>query len=92
MSLPVLKLDAGYEDLVYVDITFLNVHVTPTGAGLNEISWQSVSNKANRVEFTTQFPPTWTQLVNTNGTGQILRWVDPQAGATRRFYRVRVDY
>lgn len=91
-KVPVLSMNPDYEDLVYVDITLLNVHVVETATGQTEISWQSVSNKANRVEFTTQIPPVWTELTTMNGTGQLLRATDPDSRTGRRFYRVRVDY
>ena len=91
-AVPVLSDNPDYEDLVYVDITLLNVHVTTNPSGQQEISWNSVSNKLNRVEYTTQIPPAWTELTTTNGTGQLLRVVDPQPGISKRFYRVRVDY
>ena len=55
------------------------------------ISWQSVSNKLNRVEFTTRMPPVWTELTSTNGTGQFMQVTDPVVDPNR-FYRVRVDY
>ena len=90
-QLPVFKVPATYEDLLYVDITLLDVRVAPTSDGHAEVSWQSVSNKVNRVEFTAQFPPIWTELTRTNGTGDRLRIVDPEPGTSHRFYRVRVD-
>ncbi|MFO1500235.1 MAG: peptidylprolyl isomerase [Verrucomicrobiota bacterium] len=91
-EVPVRSPDPDYGDLLFVDVSLLDVHVRPTTEGLSEISWQSVSNKVNRVEFTPQFPPVWTELFTTNGTGSLIQYVDPQPGATNRFYRVRVDY
>jgi cyclophilin family peptidyl-prolyl cis-trans isomerase len=91
-TVPVLSREPGYEDLIYVDITLLNVQVTPRDDGLQEIAWRSVSNQVNRVEFTTQFPPVWQELVQTNGTGSEIRVLDPESSLNNRFYRVRVDY
>jgi cyclophilin family peptidyl-prolyl cis-trans isomerase len=89
---PVLSTTPTFNDLVYLDITLLNVQVAELTGGAKEISWQSVSNLVNRVEFTTQFPPQWQTLVSTNGTGQLIKITDSQSGNNERFYRVRVDY
>ena len=90
-TLPVLSSTPGLEDLVYVDITLLDVRIASQPAGAQTISWQSVSNKLNRVEFTTRMPPVWTELASTNGTGQLMQVTDPVVDPNR-FYRVRVDY
>jgi peptidyl-prolyl cis-trans isomerase A (cyclophilin A) len=81
-----------YDDLFYLDISLLNVQVRSTGDGAKEISWNSVSNLVNHVEFTTNLPPVWQTLVSTNGTSDTLRVVDSNSAGARRFYRVRVDY
>jgi cyclophilin family peptidyl-prolyl cis-trans isomerase len=95
-SVPVLSQNiANVQDLVnnliYVDITLLNVHVVRTARGLPQISWQSVSNKVNHVQFTTQMPPAWTNLATTNGTGSVVYVTDTGGTAADRFYRVTVD-
>ena len=89
--LPVLPLKTGGFELVYVDVTLLEVRVSATPAG-REISWNSVRGLTNRVEFTTEFPPVWTTLVSTNGSGERMLVSDPNSAAQQRFYRVRVDY
>lgn len=91
-AIPVLSMDPTYEDLVYIDISLLKVEVILTALGQPQISWQSVSNKVNHVEFTTRIPPAWTVLMSTNGNGQRLQTIDAAPGASNRFYRVRVDY
>ena len=80
------------KDLFYADVTLLNVKVRSVDDGAQEISWNSVSNKLNTVEFTTNFPPTWHSLTVTNGTGGALKFVDTSVTNSQRFYRVRVDY
>jgi cyclophilin family peptidyl-prolyl cis-trans isomerase len=80
-----------YSDLIYVDITLLNVQVAVTTNGSREISWTSVSNNLNYVEFTTNFPPVWTQFLSTKGNGSRFKATDATQGG-RRFYRVRVIY
>lgn len=81
----------NYNDLIYVDISLLNVQVKFTNS-LPEISWNSVSGKTNQVQFTTNFPPVWQTLLNTNGTGEALKFIDTGSGGTKRFYRVIVDF
>jgi cyclophilin family peptidyl-prolyl cis-trans isomerase len=92
-ELPVLAYVPGFEDLVFVDISLLQVQTMPTGTGEQVIRWQSVFDKTNHVEVTAQFPPTWTELFSTNGTGQRMEFTVPRAtDEWPRFYRVRVDY
>ena len=91
-ELPLLSTNATYDDLLYVDISLLSVQMRSTSAGDNEISWTSVSNKLNTVEFTTGFPPLWQSLTVTNGTGGTFEFVDSSGTNAHRFYRVRVDY
>ena len=79
-------------DLIYVDLSLLNVQVRPVGEGSREISWNSVSNKLNTVEFSTNLPPVWQSLTATNGTGETFKFVDSSTTTAQRFYRVRVDY
>ena len=79
-------------DLFYVDVSLLNVRVQSNPNGSREISWNSVSNLVNHVEFTTNLPPVWQTLASTNGTGGLLQVVDADPAGAQRFYRVRVDY
>ena len=81
-----------YNELLYVDITLLNVQVSRGTNGMREISWNSVNGRTNFVQFTTNFPPSWQTLVTTNGNGLTMRVTDDTAAAAGRFYRVRVDY
>jgi cyclophilin family peptidyl-prolyl cis-trans isomerase len=81
-----------YNELIYADLSLLNVQVQPVGDGSREISWNSVSNELNTVEFSTNFPPVWQSLSATNGTGETFKFVDSSATNAQRFYRVRVDY
>lgn len=91
-ELPVLSTNPTYNDLLYVDISLLNIRVASIGRGRREISWMSVSNKPNHVEFTTAFPAVWLALASTNGNGQTMKFVDSENTGPSRFYRVRIDY
>lgn len=81
----------NFNQLEYVDITLLNVQVTNVAGG-RQISWNSVTNRPNRIEFTTNLPPVWNSLFVTNATTNRVVYVDPAGNAQRRFYRVRVDF
>jgi cyclophilin family peptidyl-prolyl cis-trans isomerase len=80
-----------YNTLMFVDVTLLQVKVASVANG-REISWNSVSDRVNQVEFTTNFPPTWHSLVSTNGTGARVSVTDTNAAGPSRFYRVRADF
>ena len=91
-ELPITRNTTGptYNDLVYVDITLLNVRITDIGTG-KQIVWRSVKDKLNYVEFTTVFPPVWQSLATPTGTGNDMAVTDT-SGDAKRFYRIRVDY
>ncbi len=90
-QLPVLNAQPSYDDLIYVDISLLNVRVSAIN-GTRFITWNSVSNRLNSVEYTTVFPPVWQSLTNLTGNGTDRVFADLAADSARRFYRVRVDY
>jgi hypothetical protein len=76
---------------VFIDITLLQVAITPVSNGGKQISWNSAKSLTNIVEYTTNLPPVWNTLVTTNGTGAQMSVTD-NAVAPGRFYRVRVAY
>jgi cyclophilin family peptidyl-prolyl cis-trans isomerase len=90
-DLPLLYLPAVDTNLLFADITLLQVAVKPVAGGGKEISWNSATGMTNIVEFTTNLPPAWITLTRTNGTGARMTVVDSVA-SQRRFYRVRVTY
>jgi cyclophilin family peptidyl-prolyl cis-trans isomerase len=89
-ELPLLAPSVTESNLLYVDVSLLKVNVALTN-GAPEISWRSVIDRTNRVEFTTRYPPVWQTLTNQNGNGAVMRVIDSDALASTRFYRVRVD-
>lgn len=95
-SFPVLPVlysgtnDPRYVDLIYVDITLLQVAVTNTPAGDRTISWLSTSNWTQVVEYTDGFPPFWQELFRTNGHGLRQETTDADP-SPERFYRVRAE-
>jgi len=91
-ELPMLRTNRTYDDLIYVDISLLNVQVHELTNRTHRISWNSVAGRTNYVEFTTNLPPTWRSLLVTNGTGNPMSVVDVTTNAPKRFYRVRVNY
>jgi peptidyl-prolyl cis-trans isomerase A (cyclophilin A) len=92
-SLPLLTTNATYGDLLYVDVSLLNVRVRRLTNDTCRISWRSVDGKTNRVEYSNRLPPVnWQLLIATNGNGATFNVTDASTNAARRFYRVRVDY
>jgi len=90
-DLPFLRPSVVDTNLLFFDITLLQVAVKSLAGGGREISWNSATGLTNIVEFTTSFPPAWNTLALTNGTGARMTVVDDAATAGR-FYRVRVAY
>jgi cyclophilin family peptidyl-prolyl cis-trans isomerase len=90
-ELPLLSARGTAGDLIYADITLVNLEVSRTN-NAQQISWNSVTNRTNYVEFTTNFPPTWQALTNLVGDGSTTNVVDTATNSARRFYRVRVNY
>jgi cyclophilin family peptidyl-prolyl cis-trans isomerase len=93
-ELPLREPYVAENTILYVDISLLNVQIKRTN-NVQEISWNSVAGKTNRVEYTTTLPssvpPTWNLLIATNGNGGTIS-VRDLSGDSRRFYRVRVNY
>jgi cyclophilin family peptidyl-prolyl cis-trans isomerase len=90
-SCPLLRPAFVESNLVYVDISLLQVAIQPAAGGGQEISWNSATGLTNIVEFTTNLPPLWNTLVITNGTGARMAVVDSSI-APNRFYRVQVTW
>lgn len=80
-----------YDDLIYCDISLLDVAVSTVG-NARQISWTTVSNKVNYIEYTTNYPPVWQVLTNKAGNGSVMTINDSSTNLPRRFYRVRVTY
>jgi peptidyl-prolyl cis-trans isomerase A (cyclophilin A) len=93
-ELPVLKSFSGptieSDELVYVDVTALTIAIETTDAGARLISWNSVSNLINRIEYSTNQPPVWRTLMSTNGNGGWMQHLDGSGTNQWRLYRVRV--
>jgi cyclophilin family peptidyl-prolyl cis-trans isomerase len=93
-TLPLLQLHNSVvwdTNLVFIDITLLQVAVANLPGGTHQISWNSAAGMTNVVEFTTNLPPIWNTLIQTNGTGARISVTDATA-ASNRFYRVRIPY
>ena len=78
-------------NLLFMDISLLQIEVQPAVGGGEQISWNSPAAMTNVLEFTTNLPPIWATLVRTNGTGSRIAVVD-KPPVTQRFYRVRIEY
>lgn len=93
-ELPVIGTDhpsgIGPEDLIYVDVTTLNVAVEKMETGERAISWDSIPDVNNTVEYTTVLPPDWRTLETVNGDGERRTVTDGSTDGDARFYRVTV--
>ncbi len=89
-DLPLLKPVLSDTNFLFVDVSLLQVAISTNPDGGHVISWNSAAAMTNVVEFTTSLPPTWTELVRTNGTGNRIS-VNDNTSAGFRFYRVRVE-
>jgi peptidyl-prolyl cis-trans isomerase A (cyclophilin A) len=89
-DLPLLRPSLDSTNLLHVEITLLEVSISPSTGGAQRISWNSATDLTNIVEFTTSFPPVWTTLVRTNGNGSQIS-VQDNGGSSSRFYRIRVE-
>lgn len=93
-ELPVLKSFSGptieSDELVYVDVTALTIAIETSDAGARLISWNSVSNLVNRIEYSTNQPPVWRPLISTNGNGGWMQYLDSSGTNQWRFYRIRI--
>lgn len=89
-NVPALNVPPTFNDLVYVDITILRLQISKATNGL-AVSFNSVTNRTHRVQFTTNYPPVWQSLTNATGTGSRMTVVDTNIFPAR-FYRVKVDY
>jgi cyclophilin family peptidyl-prolyl cis-trans isomerase len=85
--------DLGYDDLVYVQLSFrrdLDVTLTRGPGGVRRISWNSVAGLSNVVDYTTNFS-TWITYSNVLGTGNRVQVTDTSADPAR-LYRVKLLY
>jgi cyclophilin family peptidyl-prolyl cis-trans isomerase len=92
LEVPLLCPSLEETNLVFVDVSLLTARVQADGASRPMISWRSVSNAVNVVEFATNQPPAWQVLASTNGNGSLFTVTDPGASEGVRFYRVRIDF
>lgn len=53
-----------FADLVFVDVSLLNVRISRTPTGAAEIRWNPVAGRTNTVEYTDAFPPVWKTLTH----------------------------
>ena len=79
-------------NLLFVDISVLNVAVTKLPSGSRQIAWVSATDATNYVEFTTKLPPVWQVLTNLIRPPSGINVVVDKSTDTRRFYRVRAAY
>lgn len=92
-TIPVLKANPTLADLIHTDISLpawpvARIELLPDG--VRRISWNSLSNLVNHVEYAEPAGGPLQLLVSTNGTGGTMLVLDA-APATSRIYRVRIE-
>jgi cyclophilin family peptidyl-prolyl cis-trans isomerase len=93
-ELPILSSQVDPNYFIYVDITVLSapkLQLALKADGSREISWTSLSNYVNRIEYTSEIPPVWQTLLSTNGTGKLVQIADKAPLRQQRFYRLRLE-
>ena len=90
-TLPLLHASLDDTNLVFIEVSVLQVSVTTLADGSRQISWNTAAGLTNILEFSTNLPPVWNTLLQTNGSGNLVSITDtaPEPG---RFYRVRVPF
>jgi peptidyl-prolyl cis-trans isomerase A (cyclophilin A) len=92
-ELPVLaSVEPTYEDLIYLEVSLLKVKLQRNRAGNQEIVWNSIAGRPNHIEYSDSLPPVWQTLTTIEGTGETIRFTDPNGSSGARFYRVRIEY
>jgi cyclophilin family peptidyl-prolyl cis-trans isomerase len=76
--------------LVYLDISLLTIQIAAKTNRTCDLSWNSVANMTNYVEYTTNLPPAWQPLFTTNGNGTAMKITETVTNKTPRFYRIRL--
>jgi cyclophilin family peptidyl-prolyl cis-trans isomerase len=89
---PVLTTNATVQDFVFVQILPVSLEIQTNTLGVREISWNSVSNRLQHLEYTTSLAGEWNSLMSTNGTGERVRFTEGTPRTQTRFYRIRVEY
>jgi cyclophilin family peptidyl-prolyl cis-trans isomerase len=83
-----------FPNFVYTDFSlpaWPRVTAQVNADGTRLLSWNSLSNFVNHVDFTTNLAVPWQTLVSTNGVGGTMQFLDTNAPAAGQFYRVRVQ-
>lgn len=91
MTRPATSIPA-YTDLFYTTFELLAAKIALNSLGERVITWDSVSNKVNTIEYSDVLPPVWNTLNFSLGTGEKMSFIDSQTDVARRFYRVKITY
>jgi cyclophilin family peptidyl-prolyl cis-trans isomerase len=79
-----------YDQLVYYIANFLTEQVTVTTNGSRQISWNSISELTNSVEYETSVGAPWNVLTNLVGTGTTVSVIDTNTTDAERLYRIHI--
>jgi cyclophilin family peptidyl-prolyl cis-trans isomerase len=79
-------------DLIYFTVSILTTRAQMLSNGVVQISWLSVANLTNNLEYSTNLPPDWRVLAGGVGDGFTTFFVNDSSTNQSRFYRVHVIY
>ena len=79
-----------YTNLIFLGVTELTIQANALTNGQRGLTWTSVLELTNRVEFSTGFTGTCQVLTNLVPTETSSTVIDPTEPVTDRLYRVRV--
>lgn len=91
-DLPLLHPTVWDTNLLFIDISLLQLNVKSLAGGSRQLSWNSPAGMTNILEYTTNFSSTWVKLAQTNGTGSQIIINDSAPAPGARSYRVRIPY
>jgi cyclophilin family peptidyl-prolyl cis-trans isomerase len=81
-----------YSELIYFNVRIVADPVVVSLGPNHELSWNSTAGQTNVIESAVTLPPAWQTVLQTNGTGGVMRYQVPPAPGGDRFYRIRIDY
>ena len=81
----------GLDDLVYIDVRFVEASIAVLPSGAREISWNSVSGVINRVGVRTPGSTQWSILGQVTGNGNVMKLTDNSPQTQMQQYRIRLN-
>ena len=91
-ALPVLSTSPTFNDLVYVNVKFVECRIRMAVRDRRDITWNSVEGITNRVEVSTNLSAGWTTFSEVLGTGDEMTVSDTSPQTDSHLYRVQLRF